>query len=48
LSLDVDFEKIPTQKKWVKSLFFVLNAIKFPAPTLILSNGKWSSQWLYY
>ena len=48
LSLDVDFEKIPTKKKWVKSMFFVLNAIKFPAPTLILSNGKWSSQWLYY
>ena len=48
LSLDVDFEKIPTRKKWVKSLFFVLNAIKFPAPTLILNNGKWNSQWLYY
>jgi hypothetical protein len=48
LSLDVDFEKIPTKKKWVKSMFFVLNAIKFPAPTLMLSNGKWSSQWLYY
>jgi len=48
LSLDVDFEKIPTHKKWVKSLFFVLNSIKFPAPTLVLANGKWSSQWLYY
>ena len=48
LSLDVDFEKIPTKKKWIKSMFFVLNAIKFPAPTLMLSNGKWSSQWLYY
>jgi len=48
LSFDVDFEKIPTKKKWVKSIFFLLNAIKFPAPTLILSNGKWSSQWLYY
>lgn len=47
-SLDVDFEKIPTHKKWVKSLFFVLNAIKFPAPTLILSHGKWNGQWLYY
>ena len=48
LSLDIDFEKIPTHKKWVKSLFFVLNAIKFPAPTLVLSNGKWSGQWLYF
>jgi len=48
LSLDVDFEKIPTHKKWVKSLFFVLNSIKFPAPTLVLANGKWSGQWLYF
>lgn len=48
LSLDVDFEKIPTKSKAVKSLLFVLNSIKFPAPTLILSNGKWSSQWMYY
>lgn len=48
LSLDVDFEKIPTHKKWVKTLFFVLNAIKFPAPTLMLQNGKWTGQWLYY
>ena len=48
LSLDVDFEKIPTKNKAVKSLLFVLNAIKFPAPTLLLSNGKISSQWLYY
>lgn len=48
VSLDVDFEKVKTRKKWVKSLLFVLNTIKIPAPTLIYANNKWSSQWFYY
>jgi hypothetical protein len=48
LSLDVDFEKIPTKSKALKSLFYVLDAIKIPAPSLILANGKLSGQWMYY
>jgi len=32
-SLDIDFTKIPTRKKWVKSLFYALNMIKIPFPT---------------
>ena len=34
LSLDVDFRRIKTRKKWLKSLFFMLNTLKIPAPTL--------------
>ena len=48
LSLDVDFERIPTKSKALKSLFYVLDAIKMPAPTIMLANGKISGQWLYY
>ena len=32
LSLDIDFSKIPTNKKWLKDLFSVLNLIKIPFP----------------
>ncbi|MCU0341942.1 MAG: YfiM family protein [Spirosomaceae bacterium] len=34
LSLDVDFRKIPTRSKPLKTLFFLLNTLKVPAPTL--------------
>ncbi|HEY8401451.1 MAG TPA: DUF2279 domain-containing protein [Cytophagaceae bacterium] len=34
LALDVDFEKIPTQKKWVRTILFGLNMIHIPSPAL--------------
>jgi hypothetical protein len=41
LSPDVDFTKIKTNRKLVKKLFFVLNAVKIPAPAIgINSRGK--------
>jgi hypothetical protein len=40
ISPDVDFTKIQTNKKGLKFLFFVLNALKFPAPALEYSKGK--------
>ncbi len=33
-SLDVNFTKIPTKKKWLKNVFRVINVIKVPFPTL--------------
>jgi Predicted periplasmic lipoprotein (DUF2279) len=45
LSLDVDFRRIPTQKKWLKTLFFMLNSVKIPAPTLEISQV---SGWRFY
>jgi hypothetical protein len=35
---DIDFTKIPTRKKWLKTAFSFLNAFKFPAPALEISN----------
>jgi uncharacterized protein YfiM (DUF2279 family) len=40
LAPDVNFSKIKTNKKAVRVLFDVLDAFKFPAPSLELSNGK--------
>ncbi|TAH16097.1 MAG: DUF2279 domain-containing protein [Runella slithyformis] len=34
LSLDVDFKRIKTRKKWLKTFLFMLNTLKIPAPTL--------------
>lgn len=34
LSLDLDLTRIPTKKKWLRSLFSAVNVIKIPAPAL--------------
>lgn len=34
LSLDIDFERIPTRHKWLRTIFSILNIFKFPFPTL--------------
>jgi hypothetical protein len=39
LSLDIDFTRIPTRKKALKTLFFLLNTLKMPAPSLEY-NGR--------
>lgn len=48
LSPDIDFSKIKTNKKGLKILFTVLNAFKFPAPALELSNGKLKARGLVF
>lgn len=40
LAPDIDFTRIPTRKKWVRSIFYALNAFKLPAPTLVLQQGR--------
>lgn len=40
LSLDIDFEKIPTNKKWLKSIFKAVNHVKIPFPTMIVIGKK--------
>jgi hypothetical protein len=39
LSPDVDLTRIPTNSKLLRSVFFVLNVIKVPAPALELKTG---------
>ena len=48
LSPDLDWTKIPTKSKFVKSLFHALNFIKFPAPAIEYNTqGKLKAHWLY-
>ncbi|HEY0433853.1 MAG TPA: hypothetical protein VGC95_08275, partial [Chitinophagaceae bacterium] len=49
LSPDIDFTKIATNKKWLRSVFFVLNAFKCPAPAIMLdSKGRLKGYILYF
>jgi hypothetical protein len=49
LAPDVDFTKIKTNKKWLRTIFFCLNAFKCPAPTLMIdSKGKFKAYALYF
>lgn len=48
LSPDVDFTRIRTKKKGLKILFFVLSALKFPAPALEYSNGSFKGHWIVF
>ena len=40
LSPDIDLTKIPTNSKFLRTAFFVLNSIKVPLPALELTDGK--------
>ena len=40
LSPDIDLARIPTRNKFLKSILFVLNVIKVPAPSLQVATGK--------
>lgn len=49
LAPDVDFSKIPTHSKVLKFTFGVLNAFKFPAPSLeYASNGKFRFNFIHF
>ena len=49
ISPDVDFTKIKTNKKGLKTLFSVLNCIKVPAPALMMnSKGKLKAYAVYF
>lgn len=49
LSLDIDFRRIPTRHKGLKTLFFLLNTLKVPAPALEFNRKHgWKGHWLYF
>lgn len=47
-ALDFDFTKIKTKSKTLKKVFFVLNCIKVPSPTLEWSQNKLRGHWLHF
>jgi uncharacterized protein YfiM (DUF2279 family) len=48
LAPDIDFSRLHTGSKFVKLIFTVLNAFKFPAPALEFSNGRLRAHFLYF
>lgn len=45
---DIDFNRIKTNNKVLRFTFGVLNAFKFPAPSLEFSNNKIRWNWLHF
>ncbi len=45
---DIDFTRIRTKSKLLKVTFGVLNAFKFPTPSLELSNGKMNVNFIHF
>lgn len=49
LSPDIDFTRIKTNKKWVRTMLYCLNAFKMPAPAVMMnSRGKFRAYWMYF
>ncbi len=48
LSLDFDLTKIKTSKKWLRTIFSVLNVIKVPMPTIEFRKNNVYGHWLYF
>lgn len=47
-SPDIDFTRIKTKNKFLKTTFFVLNSFKFPAPSIELSNKHIRYHWIHF
>lgn len=48
LSLDVDLTRIKTRSKFLRTVFSVINILKFPAPALQFSKSGFRAYALYY
>jgi hypothetical protein len=49
LSIDLNWQAIPTRSKFLRSAFYVLNIFKFPAPALEYNRRQgWKMHGLYY
>lgn len=48
LAPDIDFTRIKTKNKFLKTFFFILNSFKFPSPSLELSQGELKFNWLHF
>lgn len=49
LSMDIDWSKIPTDSKFVSTLFKAMNFIKIPFPAIeVNSKGEFRGYWFYF
>jgi hypothetical protein len=48
-SIDIDWQRIKTRRRSLKTLFFFLNCVKMPAPTLYWDkHQKWQASFLHF
>ena len=45
---DIDLTKIKTRSKFLKTIFFALNALKFPTPAVEVSQGTVKWNWIVF
>lgn len=48
LAPDIDFTRIKTKSKLLKTALFVLNSFKFPTPSLEFSQGGFKFNWFHF
>jgi len=48
LSPDIDLTRIRCRSKTLRTLLFILNAVKIPAPTLEYGRSGWRWHWIYF
>ena len=48
LAPDINLTKIKTNKKGLKTAFYILNCLKFPTPTLEFYNSKIKFNWIHF
>lgn len=48
LSMDIDFSSFNTDNKWLKALYYALNLIKIPLPTLEYNKFGWKFHPIYF
>ncbi|MCR6718791.1 MAG: YfiM family protein [Chitinophagaceae bacterium] len=48
LAPDIDFTRIPTKSRFLKTTFSILNSFKFPAPALMLNNRGKAKLYAFY
>ena len=48
LAPDINLTKIKTNKKAIKTVFYILNCLKFPTPSLEYSNSKIKFNWIHF
>lgn len=48
ISPDIDFTRIKTNSKGVRTALHIINMLKVPAPALELTSGKFKFRWFYF
>jgi len=48
LAPDINFTKIKTKRKAIKTALYILNCLKFPTPSIEYSQSSFKLNWLHF